>query len=164
MCLTPNPADNSLLPGEGVGCPVDPADAGLTAGHGGLHGVVVRGAVQVVTDVLEVLVPHDGPDGAPPLGHVLPAVLGVGVLGAGLGDQDVGLVDDALLGGEEGGGGVSPLLALLTGPVLGRGQSEHGGQADEHLVISVNTTSEMQVVSILFTFMVSQENQNCHCL
>ena len=155
LYLTRDPGSNGLLPGQGVGGSVNPANAGLAAGHGGLEGVVVGGAVQVVTDVLEVLVPHDGPDGAPPLGHVLAAVLGVRVLGAGLGDQDQDLAHQALLGGEEVGGGVSTLLTLVTGPVLGRGQGEHGGQADENLVntdyMSVNTTSERQVVS---TFIV----------
>ena len=159
-CLTPDPGGNSLLPGEGVRCPVDPADAGVTAGHGGLHGVVVRRAVQVVTDVLEVLVPHDGPDGSPPLGHVLAAVLGVRVLGACLGYQDQGLAHQVLLGGEEVGGGVTSLFTLVTGPVLGRGQGEHGGKADENLVntdyMSVNTTSERQVVS---TFIFFRDNQ-----
>ena len=155
--LTRDPGSNGLLPGQGVGGSVNPANAGLAAGYGGLEGVVVGGAVQVVTDVLEVLVPHDGPDGAPPLGHVLAAVLGVRVLGAGLGDQDQGLAHQVLLGGEEVGGGVSPLLTLVTGPVLGRGQDEQRGQADENLVntdyISLNATSERQVVS-MSTFIV----------
>lgn len=160
LYLTRDPGSNDLLPGQSVGGSINPAKAGVAGGHGGLEGVVVGGAVQVVTDVLEVLVPHDGPDGSPPLGHVLAAVLGVRVLGAGLGDQDQGLAHQVLLGGEEVGGGVTSLFTLVTGPVLGRGQGEHGGKADENLVntdyMSVNTTSERQVVS---TFIFFRDNQ-----
>ena len=95
--------------------------------------MVVGGAVQVVTDVLEVLGPHDRPDGTPPVAHVGGAVLGVRVLGADLGDQDEDLSHDIFLRSKELTHGMPPLLALLAGPVLARSEGEHGRQNVEHL-------------------------------